>query len=442
LFGRPEARSASLHPMSDVALASHFFIQVAAILLACRLVAWLCHFFSQTRVIGEMLAGILLGPSLFGLLAPQAQAWLFPKTLILGNGTPITHPSMSILYVTSQLGLVLYMFIVGLDFDLHLLSDRIRTAASVSVAGIIVPFCIGAAASLLVAGHGPYFTPTVSPGIAALYLGASMSITAFPTLARIINEQKIAKTTIGTLALSAGAINDAAAWCLLAIVLAALKGTPSLAWLTIGGSAAFAFTLIFLGKPLLSRLQDWFEQDGRISGRSAITVFVVLMAGAWLTDAIGIYSVFGAFVIGTCMPKGSFSVALKGQIEQITLSMLVPIFFVYSGLNTQVNLISGVEGWLITGLLLACAIAGKLLGCMFAARVSGESWRTSTAIGVLMNARGLMELIILNIGLKQGVITPTLFTMLVLMAIVTTLMTSPLFKRIYVNPNAGSGAAA
>jgi Kef-type K+ transport system membrane component KefB len=412
----------------DVELAYRFFLQAAVILLACRLVGWIGKFFGQTQVVGEMVAGVLLGPSLFGLLAPDAQQWLFPKTLVLSNDLTVQHPSMSILFVTSQLGLVLYMFMVGLEFDARILSSRVRTAAWVSVAGIAVPFFLGAAASLLINSEGTHFEQGVSPTIAALFVGAAMSITAFPMLARIIDEFNIANTAVGTLSLAAGAINDALAWCLLAVVLASIKGSPSLAIATIGGGTAFALFMIFVGKPLLSYLKPWFVREGRITSSIAVTVFAVAMTCAWLTDLIGIYSVFGGFIAGACMPKGKFAAAMKVQIEHVTAALLLPIFFVYSGLNTQIGLIAGGQAWLIAGLLFVCAVVGKLLGCTLAAKAGGESWRDAATIGVLMNARGLMELIILNIGLKQGVITPTLFTMLVLMALVTTLMTSPLFK--------------
>lgn len=413
--------------VSDVALAVRFFVQVAVILAACRLFGWLGQrFLGQTQVVMEMVAGVALGPSLAGVLVPDAQQWLFPQLLTLPQGT-IRHPSMGILYVTSQIGLVLYMFLVGMEFAPALLKERARGALAVSVSGIALPFALGAVASLGLHQSGRYFGAGVGAAEGALYLGAAMCITAFPMLARMIRERGLAGTGLGTLALAAGACDDATAWAVLAVVLALFKGEPAIALAAVGGGALFVLALLTVGRQQLQRLEAWTQREGALTPAIASVVLGLLMLAAFVTDAIGIYAVFGAFVFGVAMPRGQLAESLQGALGHVTGSLLLPIFFVYAGLNTQIGLLGAADALGVTALLVVLAIAGKLGGCSVAARLAGEDWRTALSVGLLMNARGLMELIILNIGLQQGVITPTLYTMLVLMAIVTTLMASPLF---------------
>lgn len=412
--------------MTDVELAARFFLQVAVILTACRLVGWLGRLAGQTQVVSEMIAGVLLGPSLLGLLLPEAQAWLFPQVLETPAGD-LRHPSMTILYAASQLGLVLYMFLIGLEFDTGLLRLQAKSAFSVSASGVVVPFALGAGAAVLLRDRYPLFAPEAAPLVVAVFLGASMCITAFPMLARILHEQGIARTPMGTLALAAGAADDALAWCLLAIVLAMFKGDPQIALWAIGGGGAYALLMLTVGKRALVHLARWTERSGSVTPPIFGTALLVLMLGAFTTDTIGIYAVFGAFLVGLAMPRGLFAEQMRGHLEFATSGLLLPLFFVFSGLNTRVGLLDSPALWGVAALLTFLAIAGKGGACTLASRASGESWRDSLAIGSLMNARGLMELIILNIGLQAGVITPTLFTMLVLMAIVTTLMASPIF---------------
>ena len=414
--------------MSPHDLTVKLFLQLAVILAACRVCGFIGRrFLGQTQVVSEMVAGVLLGPSLFGLLAPEAQAWLFPKTLPVGG----PHPSMLILYALSQIGLVLYMFIIGMEFNLRLLLGRVRHASLVSGAGIAVPMALGAIAALTLRGDADLFASHVTPGAAALYLGAAMSITAFPTLARILQEKGIARTRLGTLALAAGSSGDAAAWCLLALVLSYLEGSWLIAILAIGGGGLYVLAMLLLGRPLLRVLDRGVDGQGRIAPGTLVAALLVLMLGAFVTDVVGIYAVFGAFIAGVAMPRGRFADAAIGHLEPLTTTFLLPVFFVYSGLNTQIGLLASPAVWRVAVILVAVAIVGKGVACLLAARVAGEAWRESVAIGVLMNARGLMELIILNIGLQHGIITPTLFTIMVLMAVVTTLMTSPLFDLVY-----------
>src|SRR5689334_10060181 len=373
-----------------------------------------------------MVTGVLLGPSLFGLVAPDANAWVFPKA------------SMPVLYAISQIGLVLYMFMVGLEFDVRLI--RGRGALLVSWVGIAVPLALGAGAGVALRDHADLFTSRVSAGAAALYLGAAMSITAFPVLARIIHEKGIARTRLGTLALAAGASDDALAWCLLAVVLSMLDGSATTAIVTIAGGVAYVGFMLTIGRRLLAPLGRIVERDGRLTPPAMVTALMVLMLSAWTTDAIGIYAVFGAFIAGVAMPRGRFVEQVTANLDLLTTTFFLPVFFVYSGLNTRIGLLATPELWVVALVVLVIAVAGKGLACFAAARFAGEDWRDAVTIGVLMNARGLMELIILNIGLERGVITPTLFTIMVMMALVTTLMASPLFELVYSGEREPSGA--
>ncbi|MBH8576520.1 cation:proton antiporter [Nostocaceae cyanobacterium CENA369] len=414
--------------MSNFELVLKLLLQLTVILVACRLVTFVGRrYLGQTDVVCEMIAGVMLGPSLFGLIAPELQQWLFPKAaILLATGAKIPNPSMSILFAVSQIGLVIYMFLIGLEFNTDLIKQRIKSAGLVSGAGILAPFTLGAAASFLLYGKAELFKEGVTPWAAALYLGASMSITAFPMLARMLYERGIAKTRFGTLALAAGSIDDATAWCLLAIVLASLKANASIAALAIGGGIGYVLLSVFVGRSALSIFTRMTKRDGGVSIQTLTLVLIVLMFCSWLTDAAGIYAVFGAFILGTAMPRGEFAEQVRDRTEYLTTSFLLPIFFVFSGLNTQIGLVNTPALWAIALLIVVIAILGKGIACMLAARLAGENWRESATIGALMNARGLMELIILNIGLEQGVITPTLFTIMVIMAIVTTLMASPI----------------
>lgn len=413
--------------MSNFDLVLKLLLQLTIILGTCRIVSIMGRNIGQTDVVCEMIAGVILGPSLLGLIAPDIQQWLFPNVpLILESGTQIPNPSMSILFAISQLGLVIYMFLMGLELDTDQLKNNMKSAGLVSVAGIITPFTFGAIAALFLYSNNQLFNPQITSWAAALYLGASMSITAFPMLARMLYERDIAKTSFGTLALAAGSIDDAIAWCLLAIVLASIKDSFSIAALAIGAGIEYVLFMVFLGKPLFKVFTRWTKRDHRVTQKTLTVLLILLMLCAWFTDFMGIYAVFGAFILGTVMPRGEFAKQVRHYTESLTSTFLLPIFFVFSGLNTEIGLVNTPELWGITIIIVAIAIIGKGIACMLGAKIAGKNWRESATIGALMNARGLMELIILNIGLEQGVITPTLFTIMVIMAIVTTLMTSPL----------------
>jgi Kef-type K+ transport system membrane component KefB len=406
--------------VTNAELSILFFLQLAVILGICRLVGWLAQKIGQPQVVGEMIAGVLMGPTLFGLILPQLQKQIFP------SGAP-----MGILYAVSQVGLVLYMFLIGIEFDTNLIRSRLRSAASVSLAGIITPLILGALLTLLLIHQPGLFAPHLNLGEAMLFFGASVSITAFPMLARIILERGLAGTSLGTLALAAGSTDDAISWCILALVLAVFKQNATIAILAVVGGGLYAALILTVGKSLLSNMGKMADRLGGITGPMLAIVLLVLMFCAWLTDTIGIYSIFGGFILGIAMPRGLFSRQLKQIMEPLVTNFLLPLFFVYSGLNTSLGLVNTWLLWGCAALIFLVAIFGKGIACWIAALLNKENNREALAIGSLMNARGLMELILLNVGLQQHIITPTLFTILVLMAIMTTLMASPLFELVY-----------
>ena len=418
--------------ISDLDLGIRAFLQLAVILLTCRVFGYIGKkFLGQTQVVSEMIAGVFLGPSVLLLVAPQFQTFLFPKTYLV-QGFEVKNPSMQILYVASQFGLALYMFLVGIEFDFSLLGKQKGAGIAVSLSGIAAPFIFGALLALQVHGDPRFFTANVSLTNAILYFGAAMCITAFPMLARIIVEKRLSKTEMGTLALGAGAFDDVFAWTLLAIVLAAAKNDISIGVKAIGGGILYATFILTGGKRFFAHLQSLMEREGKLTDSIFVVVLATLFLCSWLTDAIGIYAVFGAFFAGAAMPKtGPLSEAVRQKIEPLTVNMLLPLFFVFSGLNTKLGLINSPALWGITLLVMFAAMAGKGGACTLAAKLCGRSWNESIAIGTLMNARGLMELIILNIGREKGVISDTMFTIMVLMAVVTTLIASPLFEWIY-----------
>lgn len=400
--------------------AIHFFLQLTVILAACKLAGIAAQRVGQPAVVGEMIAGVVLGPSLFGRIAPDLQNHLFP-----------TGTSNLVLYTVAQLGLVLYMFIIGLNFDVDHVRQRAGTAAAVSITGTVAPLAIGALAAIPLLSAGGFFGDNVTLGMAMMFLGASIAITAFPMLARIIFEKKLTGTSLGTLALACGATADAVSWCILAAVLAIHRNSPMLAVIAIGGGLLYTLVLLTIGRRGLQPLGRMAEENQGVSPSMLSTVLILLMACAWLTDIIGIYAIFGAFLLGVAMPSGFFATNLTDKLEPLTTKLLLPLFFVYSGLNTQIGLVNTPALWAVTLGLVVVAVVGKGVACAVAARLSRVPLRESVALGALMNARGLIELILLNIGLEAGIITPTLFTIMVIVAVVTTLMTSPIFEWVY-----------
>lgn len=405
--------------MSAPQLSVAFFLQMFVILATCRLVGMAARRIGQPQVVGEMVAGVLLGPSLLGLFAPGAQRELFPPE------------SLKVLFVTAQVGIGLYMFFVGIEFDFDVFRRHARSAVAVSLAGMLVPFALGAALAPWLLGMPGLFGERVRSHEAVLFLGAAIAITAFPMLARIIHERGLAGTHLGTLSLAAGAMDDAAAWCVLAVVLASFGGGPEVALKAIGGGMVFTVLMLTVGRRWLVRLGEMAERDGRLTPTMLSTCLMLLMLAAWAMDAAGIHAVFGGFLFGVAMPRGLLTRELQRNLEPFTVVFLLPMFFTYSGLNTRLDMVNSLPLLGVAFVVLAASCLGKFGACWAAARLTGADNRLALAVGALMNARGMMELILLNIGLQKGIIQPPLFAMLVLMAVVTTLMASPVFELVY-----------
>ncbi len=420
---------------SDLAL--HLLLELGVILAVCRPLGLLLRYVHQPPVVGEMLAGVLLGPSLLGVIAPSWQHWLFPQflTLSTGHGTVrVTHPSLDILYVVGQLGLVVYMFLVGLGFSSEFNRRVLTRAGTVSIGSIVPPLALGGLLGYIVGGNHEFFPSGVASWQAALFLGGALTVTAFPVLARIIDDLAVGGTQVAILALGAAATCDAVAWSLLAVVLASASHTPSIAVRAIGGAIAYVAVMIVAGRPILRYVTARAARPRGVDVNVLAVILVLLMLCAWFTDEIGIYSVFGAFVFGAMIPTGRFATECRRLLEAPVILLLLPVYFVYSGLNTRIDLLAG-DGVLILAIvLLAIAVVAKGAGSILACRAAGSTWRDAASVGALMNARGLMELVLANIGLQKGLISPTLFTVIVLMTIVTTLAATPLFQLFYL-PN-------
>jgi Kef-type K+ transport system membrane component KefB len=414
----PAVNAAKSYAPSDFSI--HFFLQLAVIILACRVVGWLGQkLLGQPQVVGEMIAGVVLGPSLLGLLFPDFQSALFPKE------------TRNVLYAGAQFGVGLYMFLVGTTLQLDHFKSKAKSAAAVSAAGIGTPFLVAVVLTPFLLTVPGLFAPGISQANATLFMGACIALTAFPMLARIINERGLNHSALGTLSLTAGAFDDAVSWCVLAIVLATFGGGAGVAILAIGGAFLYAAFMILFARRLLAPLGRAVEAKGEMSNTVMAITLMLFCTSAFLMDAIGIHAIFGGFILGVFMPRGLFVEELKRKVEPFAVVVLLPMFFTYSGLNTRMDMVNSVPLLLIALGILAASILAKFGACWAAARLAGEDNRTALGIGALMNSRGLMELIIINIGLQKGIIGPTLFSMLVLMAIVTTMMAGPLFELVY-----------
>jgi Kef-type K+ transport system membrane component KefB len=405
--------------MTNVDTTIHLFLLLGVIIGACKLVGLVARPLGQAQVIAEMVTGFLLGPSLLGWVAPDASAWLFRPAV------------MPIVYGLAQIALALYMFTVGLEFEAGLLRRSLKQAAAVSLTGILAPFALGGGLGVMLGAAGGFFTPGMSAVQSALFLGAALSITAFPVMARILHERGLTGSGLGTMALAAGAMGDVAAWLIFATVVATFKGDASVVIVAFAGTIAYVGLVRVVARPFLARLARQTEAAGELRQSTFGVVLMLLMFGAWFTDRIGVHAVFGAFILGTAVPRGIMSRELQRYIGPVTVGLFVPLFFVYSGLHTRLGLVDTPALWLITLVVFTVACLGKGLACWLAARLNGATPSEALGIGTLMNARGMMELILLNIGLERGLITPTLFTILVLMTLGTTLMASPLFALVY-----------
>ncbi len=397
-----------------------FTMQIIVILTAARLVGWAFRKIRQPQVVGEMAAGILLGPSVLGWIAPGAYHSLFPSQ------------SLGFLNALSQVGLIVFMFLIGLELDLQVLKGRTSTAFVTSPTSIIVPFSLGVLLALYLYPH--LSEEGVSFLVFALFIGAAMSITAFPVLARILSERKLLRTELGAVAIACAALDDISGWMILAIVLLLARAAETSLpfWATIIGVGLYVIVMLYPLRKLVIRIEMYYEQRGEITQGALALILVFALGSAWITEMLGIHALFGAFMAGVAMPrKRNFIHALIEKMYDFAVVFLLPLFFAYTGLRTSLGLLNEFALWADAGLILLVAVAGKFVGAALPARWTGMSWREAGALGALMNTRGLMELVLLNIGLDIGVITPTLFTMLVIMALVTTFMTSPLVEWIY-----------
>lgn len=416
-------------------IAYHFFLQIAVILLTYRLLWPLFRRLGQVQVVAIMVAGFLLGPSVLGWVWPAAQRWLFPSKLTIGAET-FTHPNLTVIYVVGQLGLVLYMFLVGASFKLDILGAHTRQAGATSAAGIGIPLILGGAVGWWMVGLGGYFTDKVAHWQGGLFVAAAVAITAFPMLAWIVYDSGLLNTRLGTMSLSCAAVDDACAWVLLATVVATSKGSLFGAFLAIGGGLIYLLFMVYVGRRLLAKLNTWtprradVEQTGGVPITQLSIILLVVLTASWFTDLVGIYSVFGAFVAGAVMPRGALLDTIRDRLEPLTAYLLLPAFFIYSGLNTQLSLILDGPTLVMAAIVMAVSFAAKFGAVGLAARWQGMSWYEAGSMGALANARGLMELILLNIGLEAGLISGKLYTILALMAIVTTFAATPLQRAI------------
>jgi Kef-type K+ transport system membrane component KefB len=387
---------------------------LTAVLVTGRLLAVLFRYVGQPPVIGEVIAGIALGPSFLGVIWPDAAAFILPTSVAPYLG------------MIAQLGVVLYMFLVGLELNPSVLRARAHATVAISHASILAPFVLGSALALFL--YPRLSSRDVDFTSFSLFMGVAMSITAFPVLARILTDRGIQTTRLGVIALGCAATDDVTAWCLLAFVVGIAQAKVGGAFLVLGLTLAFIGFMFFIVRPLASRLLRPAAGD-YLTPNVAAAVFAALLTCALMTEWIGIHAIFGAFLLGAVIPHDSaVARVFTHKLEDLVTILLLPAFFAFTGMRTQIGLVSGFDQWLICGLIILVATAGKFGGALASARLTGLTWRDSTALGLLMNTRGLMELIALNIGLDMKVISPTLFAMMVLMAIVTTMAASPLLQ--------------
>lgn len=396
-----------IHPLAILIL------QIAAIIIVSRIFGFIFNKIGQPTVIGEIVAGIVLGPSVVGLFFPEFSLFLFPAGSL---------PNLQFL---SQVGLILFMYVIGMELDLKVLRNQAHDAVVISHASIIIPYFLGMGLAYYM--YEEFAPENIGFLPFALFMGIAMSITAFPVLARVIQERDLTKTRLGSIALTCAAADDVTAWCILAAVIAIVKaGTFTSALFTIGLAIAYVLIMILLVQPFLKRLGRVYSHRETISKTIVAFSFLILLGSAYIAEIIGIHALFGAFLAGVIMPPNfDFRRILTEKIEDVSLVLLLPLFFVFTGLRTQIGLLNESHLWVMCGFIILTAVAGKFGGSAFASRFVGQSWKESLSIGALMNTRGLMELIVLNIGYDLGVLTPEVFAMMVIMALVTTFMTGP-----------------
>jgi Kef-type K+ transport system membrane component KefB len=388
-------------------------LQIIVIIAIAHLFGFLFKKIGQPAVIGEIFAGIILGPSVIGLFFPQINQFLFPPA------------SLGTLNFLSQIGLILFMFIIGMELDLKAIRKQAFGAVIISHASIIIPYTLGMGLAYFI--YNEYAPAGTSFLSFALFMGIAMSITAFPVLARILQEKGLTRSKLGALALTCAAADDLTAWCILAAVIALVKSGSSISALyTIGLAIVYVLLMLKVVRPALERLEKVYTNKEKMRTPIIALLFIMLIVSSYATSIIGIHSLFGAFIAGVIMPSGfSFRKIVIDKIEDVSIVLLLPLFFVITGLRTQIGLLNEGYLWVTFGWILLVAVVGKFGGSTLAARIVGQSWKDSLSIGVLMNTRGLMQLIVLNIGYDLGILSPEIFAMMVLMALVTTLMTGP-----------------
>lgn len=410
--GAPPAGRASARAVLEHSVLPRLILSLVVIIIACRLTGWVFRALRQPPVVGEVIAGILLGPSLLGRIAPGAMAYLLPEEV----GRPLN--------LIANLGLILYMFIIGLELDAASLWRQGHAVMAISHASIAAPLLLGVAlAAVLYSSLAPAGVPFP---VFALFLGVAMSVTAFPVLARILTDRGASRSPLGIMALGCAAVDDVTAWCLLALVAGVARAQVAGAIVMIVAALAYGAVMLFLARPVLRRVAG-FDASAEVSQGVLAAVLVGLLLSAWTTESLGIHAVFGAFLFGTAIPHDSAVARQLGRkLQDIIVVLLLPAFFADTGMRTQLGLVHGHWLWMVLGAIICAATAGKFGGTLTVARLAGLRWGDAAALGVLMNTRGLMELVVLNVGLDLGIIPPALFTMMVLMAIVTTAATAPL----------------
>ena len=407
-----QAFTNSLHHHLSEPLAV-LLLQIIVIIAFARLFGFLFKKIGQPAVIGEIAAGIVLGPSMIGSFFPEINQVLFPAASL---------PTLGIL---SQIGLILFMFIIGMELDLKAISKQAYGAVIISHASIIIPYTLGMGLAYFL--YNQYAPPGISFLSFALFMGIAMSITAFPVLARILQEKKLTRSKLGGMALTCAAADDLTAWCILAAVIAMVKSESSVSVLyTIGLAVVYIWLMLKVARPALEKLEQVYTNNEKKRTPIIALLFIILIISSYITSVIGIHSLFGAFIAGVIMPSSfSFRKIVIDKIEDVSIVLLLPLFFVITGLRTQIGLLNEGHLWATFGWILLVAVAGKFGGSTLAARMVGQTWKDSLSIGVLMNTRGLMQLIVLNIGYDLGILSPEIFAMMVLMAVVTTFMTGP-----------------
>ncbi len=394
------------------------FLQIAVILAVSIAVGRLLARAQQPAVVAQMIAGVMLGPSLFGLLLPHWQGALFPRA------------SIPVLGGLGQVGVAIYMFGVGFEIDFGFVKRNLRSAAAVGFGGVLVPLAVGALLGAYLVHDARLFPALAQPWVAVVFFAAAMAVTAFPVMAAIIGERGLLGTAVADLCLVCGCFSDFAAWSLLALVLAALLGDMAAASVTLAGAAVYVAVAVLVVRPLLARAFRGHE-SGEGGGWRDVVLMAVMFAGAWSTELIGIHAAFGTFVMGAAMPRIAALGSVQERLRPFVVAFLLPLYFTSSGLNTRVDLLGNGSLVFLTVLIVFVACTSKGVVCAAAAKLTGRSTRQALAVGALMNARGLVELVILSIGLQHGVITPTLYAMMVVMTIVTTIAASPLLRLAY-----------